>query len=205
MILLLGYTSLIYWTRFSCGYGWLGLHIWQWMIRYCLIFWSTIHLMPYWGIFPFQLRFVDLHGVIWSSSLMRYTPRQWPVCYLIMISQGILSWAIQLGSHFSTFSIITFLLLGDASLICWSNSAADMDGWDYTLGDGLFGAIWFFWSTAHLMDDDLFVILSWSPRRASFRSSSQAHTFRHWDIIMFLLLRDTSLICWSYSATDMDG
>ena len=103
MILLLGYTSLIYWTRFSCGYGWLGLHIWQWMIRYCLIFWSTIHLMPYWGIFPFQLRFVDLHGVIWSSSLMRYTPRQWPVCYLIMISQGILSWAIQLGSHFSTF------------------------------------------------------------------------------------------------------
>ena len=28
-------------------------------------FWSTIHLMPYWGIFPFQLRFIDLHGVAW--------------------------------------------------------------------------------------------------------------------------------------------
>ena len=26
-------------------------------------FWSTIYLMPYWGIFPFWLRFINLHGL----------------------------------------------------------------------------------------------------------------------------------------------
>ena len=75
-----------FWIQFSCGYGWLGLHIWWWMIRCCPIFWSTIHLIPYYGIFLFWLRFVDLDWFVWSSLLTRYTPRQWPVCYLIMIS-----------------------------------------------------------------------------------------------------------------------
>ena len=48
-------------------------------------FLSTIHLMPYWGIFSFWFRFIDLHGVAWSSPLTKYTLRQWPICYLIMI------------------------------------------------------------------------------------------------------------------------
>ena len=59
------------WTRFSCGYGWSRLHIWWWMIQCCLIFRSTIHLMPYGSIFPFRLIFVDLHEVTWSSLLTR--------------------------------------------------------------------------------------------------------------------------------------
>ena len=49
------------WVRFSYGRGWLGLHIRRWMIWYYLVFWPTTHLMPYWGIFPFQLRFVGHH------------------------------------------------------------------------------------------------------------------------------------------------
>ena len=64
------------WTRFNCGYGWLRLHIWWRMIWSFPIFQSTIHLMSYWGIFPFQLRFVDLHGVAWSFPLTRYTLRR---------------------------------------------------------------------------------------------------------------------------------
>ena len=35
------------WIRFSCGYKWLRLHIWWWMIQCYLIFWSTMRLMPY--------------------------------------------------------------------------------------------------------------------------------------------------------------
>ena len=60
-------------TRFSCGHGWLGLHTWWWMIWYHLIFWPTTHLMPYWGLFSFWLRFVNHHWFAWSSSFMRYT------------------------------------------------------------------------------------------------------------------------------------
>ena len=41
----------------------------------------TIQLMAYWGIFPFQTRFTDLHGVIWSFPLTGCAPRWWPVHY----------------------------------------------------------------------------------------------------------------------------
>ena len=81
------------WTWFR--YGWLGLHIWWWMIRCCLIVWSTIHLMPYWGIFFFQLRFIDLHGVTWSSSLTRCMSSWWSIV--------ILSWSLN-GVFFGSFS-----------------------------------------------------------------------------------------------------
>ena len=37
----------------------------------------TIQLMAYWGIFPFQTRFTDLHGVIWSFPLTGCAPRWW--------------------------------------------------------------------------------------------------------------------------------
>ena len=74
------------WTWFSCGYGWLGLHLWWWMIQCCPIFRFTIHMMLHWGIFSFRLRFINLHGVACSFPLTRYTLRQWHVCYLITIS-----------------------------------------------------------------------------------------------------------------------
>ena len=32
------------------------------MISCHLLFWPVIHPMPYWGIFPFRMRFTDLHG-----------------------------------------------------------------------------------------------------------------------------------------------
>ena len=75
------------WIRFSYGYGWPGLHIWWWMIRCRLIYWSTIHLIPYWGIFPFRLRFIDLHGVAWFSSLMRYMSNWW---YIVILSWSLM-------------------------------------------------------------------------------------------------------------------
>ena len=47
------------WVWFSYGCRWLGSHFrWQ-MIWAHLIFWPSMHLMPYWDIFPFRLRFVD--------------------------------------------------------------------------------------------------------------------------------------------------
>ena len=59
--------------------------------------------MPYWGILPFRLRFT---GSSWSHMI--FTTHEMCVelivyCYLIMIPQWSLSWAIQLGSHFSAF------------------------------------------------------------------------------------------------------
>ena len=38
--------------------------------------WLIVHLMPHWGIFPFRMRFVDLHGVTWSFPLTEYAPRR---------------------------------------------------------------------------------------------------------------------------------
>ena len=54
-------------------------------------------------------------------------------------------------------------------------------------------------------DDDLLATLSWYHKKASLEPFSQTHTFQHLDVIMFLLLGDASLICWSDSAGDMDG
>ena len=42
-----------------------------------LIFWPITHLVPYWGIFPFWLRFVDLHWSTWSSPVTRCTLGRW--------------------------------------------------------------------------------------------------------------------------------
>ena len=65
------------WVWFSYGRRWLGLHIRWWMIWYHLVFRPITHLMPYWGIFPFWLRFVDLHWFAWSSLVTRYMPGRW--------------------------------------------------------------------------------------------------------------------------------
>ena len=77
------------------------------MIRYYLIFWSTVHLMPYWGIFPFQLRFIDLHGFVWLPSFTR--------CMLSWWSIVILSWFPN-GAFFSHSVRLT---LSDIVLILW--------------------------------------------------------------------------------------
>ena len=70
------------WTQFSCGCRWLGLHTWWWMIGCHLIF-STYHTSDaIWGIFPFCLRFVDLHWFAWSSPFMIYMSSSWSVFIL---------------------------------------------------------------------------------------------------------------------------
>ena len=58
------------------------IHLWTWMTRIThlvmddwvsfVFFRPTTHLMPYRGIFPFRLRFVNLHWFAWSSLFMRY-------------------------------------------------------------------------------------------------------------------------------------
>ena len=78
------------WIWFSCGHGRLGLHTWWWMIWCHLIFQPTTHLMLYWGIFPFWLRFVDLHWFAWSSPVMRCTSGWWFVFILSWLSSGAL-------------------------------------------------------------------------------------------------------------------
>ena len=45
-------------------------------------------MMPYWGIFPFWLRFVDLHWFAWSSPFMRYMSRWWSVFILQWFPSG---------------------------------------------------------------------------------------------------------------------
>ena len=55
--------------------------------------------------------------------------------------------------------------------------------------------------------DNLFIILSWSLSGVSFGSLSQAHTFRHLDVIMLLFLGDVSLMFgfdWSVDLGDRD-
>ena len=76
------------WIWFSCGHGWLGLHTWWWMIWCHLICRLTTHLIPYWGIFLFQLRFIDLHWFVWSSPITRYTPGWWFAFILSWFSSG---------------------------------------------------------------------------------------------------------------------
>ena len=44
-------------------------------------FWPIVHLVPYWGIFMFWMRVIDLHGAVWSLPLMGCAPRRWPVRY----------------------------------------------------------------------------------------------------------------------------
>ena len=65
---------------------------------------STYHISDaILGHIPFQMRFMDLHGVSRSSPLTKYTPIRGLVHYFIMILQWSPSWVIQSGPHFSTF------------------------------------------------------------------------------------------------------
>ena len=44
-------------------------------------FWPIIHQVPYWGIFSFWMRVIDLHGVVWSPPLTGCAQRRWPIHY----------------------------------------------------------------------------------------------------------------------------
>ena len=124
-------------------------------------FWFTTHLMPYWGIFPFWLIFVDLHGVACSSPLTKYTPRRWPICYLIMISQGSLSWAIQSNPHFLIFGCPHAFSFERCLLICGFDSAVDLDDWDHVFDDGWFKGVRFSDITHVWCHSGAYVLFGW--------------------------------------------
>ena len=41
-----------------------------------------MHSMPYWGILPFRMRFIDIGGVARLSLFARHTSERWSICYL---------------------------------------------------------------------------------------------------------------------------
>ena len=102
----------------------------------------TIYLMSHWGIFPFRLRVIDLHGATWSLSLTRYTPRQWSACFLFMISQESLSRAIQSDPHLSALGY--HVSPSEVCLLIYeSDPVMDMSDQDHVFDDGWFGTVWF--------------------------------------------------------------
>ena len=73
--------------------------------------------MPYWGIFPFRLRVIDLHGATWLLPFTGCAPRRGRVCYFIMIPQWSLFWATQASCstfvcHHASYSGRRFLDVG---------------------------------------------------------------------------------------------
>ena len=90
--------------------------------------------MSYWSIFPFQMRFTNLHGVTWSSPLTKYALRRWRVRYLIMISQQSLFGAIQLDPHFWHL-VVAKLIIPETFHRCL--------GFDLGHGDRTFDDGWF--------------------------------------------------------------
>ncbi|RVW75364.1 hypothetical protein CK203_052953 [Vitis vinifera] len=66
-VLIIGKRFFDVWVRFSCGFGLPGLRI-------CHLIFSIYYTFDViLGHIPFQLRFVDFHGVVCSSPLMRIT------------------------------------------------------------------------------------------------------------------------------------
>ena len=59
------------------------------MIWCHLIFRPTTHLVPYWDIFSFWLRFVDLHWFAWSYPFTRYMSSWWSAFILRWFPSGI--------------------------------------------------------------------------------------------------------------------
>ena len=58
------------------------------MIWCHMIFRPTTHLMPYWDIFPFWLRFVDVHWFAWSFLFMRCISSWWSIFILRWFPKG---------------------------------------------------------------------------------------------------------------------
>ena len=105
------------WIQFSCGFGWWGSHIWLLMIWCHMIFQPTVHLMSYWGIFPFRLRFIDLHGVAWSSSLMICMSSWWSIVILSWSLSGVSLGPFSQAHTFRYLDVIMLLFLGDILLV----------------------------------------------------------------------------------------
>ena len=112
--------------------------------------------------------------------------------------------------------IIMLLLQGDSLLMFGFDSTVDLDYQDCTFDNGWFHVTWFpiyhtsmpYWGIFHFgwdlrifmelhdhlslrdthRDEDLFVILLWSSNGALLESFILTRTFRHLDVIMFLLL-----------------
>ena len=154
-------------------------------------------------------------------------------CYLVVIPRWSLSWAIQLGSHFLAFRYRHASSFERRFLDVWVWFSCGR-GWQRShiwwwiiWCCSIFGLfhIWFHigtyfhfdWDLQIFMeshdhphprdtswDDDLFVILSWSPSGASLEPSNQTHIFRHLVVIIFFLLGHAFLICGSDSDTDVD-
>ena len=143
MPFLLGDSSSMFRFVFNCGFGLLGSHIWWWTIWWYLILWSITHLMSYWGMLPFWLRFIDFHEVACSSPFMRYTLRWWPICYLIMILRWSLSWAIRSVSHFSAFRCRHTSPSGYIFFYAWVWFSCGFGLRDYTFDDRWFEVIRF--------------------------------------------------------------
>ena len=64
-----GYASLICGSDSVMDLGDQDCIVDDWWLEAIWFFWPITHLIPYWGIFPLRLRFVDLHWFAWPSQL----------------------------------------------------------------------------------------------------------------------------------------
>ena len=111
-----------------------------------------VHLMSYWGIFPFRMRFTDLRGVMWSFPLTGYSSR-WSSDHYFYDDFLV----EPLGSHpvrhafLSTQMPSSCFLPKDTSLISGYDSVMDSNDQDYISVDAWFDVIWFSLLVTHLM------------------------------------------------------
>ena len=63
------------WIRFSCGFGWLGSHIWWWMIWGRPIFQPTALSMPYEAYFV-SIEICRSPLIFMIIPIAKYTPRR---------------------------------------------------------------------------------------------------------------------------------
>ncbi|RVW71024.1 Elongation factor 2 [Vitis vinifera] len=103
-----------------------------------LFFGPVAHLMSYWGIFPFWVRFTDLRrdetcGSSWSCMLI---PTH-EIHMDTMFPPWSLSGVTQLGLHFAMPRCHHVFLPGDALLIYGSDSVVHVDDLDRAFDDGL--------------------------------------------------------------------
>ena len=99
--------------------------------------------MPYWGIFPFWLRFIYLHGVAWSSSLTRCMSSWWSIVILSWSPSGVSFGLFSQAHTFRHLDIIMLLISGNVSLMFGLDSTVDLGDRDHTFDDGWFDVVWF--------------------------------------------------------------
>ena len=95
------------------------------------------------GHIPFRLRFMDLHGVAYSTHLR---DTHWGDDLFVILSWSSSGASLEPSSQTHTFrhlDVIMIFLLGYAFLTCGSDSVMDVDDQDHTFDDGWFDVIWF--------------------------------------------------------------